>query len=298
MLTTRRTLALTMAAASVVLGPSPPALAAPLPGMVQIPASSVTDSADFKRATATCVRDKVLVGAGFDVFGSTGEVVVDDFVPNGDRDTAPTSVTVGAYEADPFEGTWRVVAYALCADPLPGVVRIDSTNESNNSDDSMGVSAFCPAGKVLTGTGFELNGAQGEVIVETLRPNGISVDGPTAVDVGAFEADPPFAATWSVTAYAICADRLPGHRLEVPFQTSPRTSDDARVAQPRCPIGGFVTGAGFEQSGARGEVTTVALAPNGSPSGPGHLVDVNAFEEDPFAGTWSLRGNAICAVPR
>lgn len=190
-----------------------------------------------------------------------------------------------------------MVAYAVCADPLSGLVRIDSTNESNSAD-SMGVSAFCPAGKVLTGTGYELNGAQGEVIVDDLRPNGISLDGPTAVDVGAFEADPPFAANWSVTAYAICADRLPLHRLVASHDTSPSTSDDARVAQPRCPIGGFVTGAGFELNGASGEVVPTALAPNGSPSGPGHLVDVNAFKEDPFAGTWSLRGDAICTIPR
>jgi hypothetical protein len=43
--------------------------------------------------------------------------VVDDFRPNGSTTTAPTAVTVGAYEEDAFAGNWTVTAYAICATP-------------------------------------------------------------------------------------------------------------------------------------------------------------------------------------
>ncbi|MEU4527824.1 hypothetical protein AB0F49_06305 [Micromonospora ureilytica] len=40
---------------------------------------------------------------------------------------------------------------------VPGLVRVAATSV-NNSTDYHSVTATCPAGKVLTGTGYELNG--------------------------------------------------------------------------------------------------------------------------------------------
>ncbi len=175
----------------------------PLPGLVRVSATGPTNSNDFHSTTATCPAGKQLTGAGYEIVGATGEAVVDDFQPNGGIGTAPTSVTVGAYESDAFAGTWTLIAYAICANPVPGLVRVMAVS-ANNSNDFHSATATCPAGKVLLGTGFVMNGVTGDGIVDDLQPNGGVATAPTSVFVGAYEAD-GFAGNWTVTAYGICA---------------------------------------------------------------------------------------------
>ncbi|GAB3400363.1 hypothetical protein GCM10027569_03980 [Flindersiella endophytica] len=177
----------------------------PVSGLVRIPATSVSNSSDFDNATAACPAGKVMLGTGYELNGALGEVVVDDFRPNGSTTTAPTAVTVGAYEADPnFPGNWTITAYAICAFPVPGLVRVPETSPSG-SENSKDETAVCPAGKVLTGTGHELTGATGEVVIDDLAPNGNASTPPNSLFIDAFEADPDFPGNWTVTAYAICA---------------------------------------------------------------------------------------------
>jgi hypothetical protein len=130
-------------------------------------------------------------------------VVVDDFRPNGGTAAAPTSVLVGAYEAEPLAANWSLIAYGICANPLPGQVRAAIPSASNPSDMKQ-LFAFCPTGKVLTGTGFEVNGATGEVVIDFLQPSGGPTVTPSSVFVVGSEED-PLATNWSVTAYGICA---------------------------------------------------------------------------------------------
>ncbi|MDG4808090.1 hypothetical protein O7634_15145 [Micromonospora sp. WMMD1120] len=195
-------LVLGLVAAGAVLTPASPASAA-VPGLVRIAATSASDSADFHSATATCPVGKVLTGTGYELNGVTGEGIVDDLRPNGGPATAPTAVTVGAYETEAFAGNWSVTAYAICANPVAGLVRVTATGASNSLD-YHSVTATCPVGKVLTGTGYELNGVTGEGVVDDFRPNGGPAAAPTSVLVGAYESDAT-ALNWSVTAYAICA---------------------------------------------------------------------------------------------
>ncbi|GAB3954683.1 hypothetical protein GCM10027614_62170 [Micromonospora vulcania] len=190
-----------------MLVPASPASAA-VPGLVRISVTSVNNSADFHSATATCPVGKVLTGTGFELNGVTGEGIVDDLRPNGGPATAPTAVTVGAYETEPFAGNWSVTAYAICANPLAGLVRVSTVSVSDSAD-FHSTTATCPVGKVLTGTGYELNGVTGEGVVDDFRPNGGVATAPTSVNVGAYESDAT-ALSWSVTAYAICANPLPG----------------------------------------------------------------------------------------
>jgi hypothetical protein len=98
---------------------------------------------------------------------------------------------------------WSVTGYATCANPLPGLVRISATSASNSTD-FRSITATCPAGKQLTGTGYEINGATGEAVVDDLRPNGGPAIAPTAVTIGSYEED-AYASNWSAIAYAICA---------------------------------------------------------------------------------------------
>ncbi|MEV4758356.1 hypothetical protein AB0J86_25005 [Micromonospora sp. NPDC049559] len=171
-------------------------------GLLHITASGSSNSNDFKSVPATCSAGDGLIGLGFSV-GATGEAVVDDFRPNGGTSTAPTSVTVGAYEAEAYAGNWAVTTYGVCANTLPGLVRA-SASSTSSSTDYQSATASCPAGTVLVGSGFEVNGATGEVVVDDFRPNGGASTAPTSVTVGAYEAE-AYASNWWVTAYANCA---------------------------------------------------------------------------------------------
>ncbi|GIJ80422.1 hypothetical protein SAMN05443287_10465 [Micromonospora phaseoli] len=286
-----RGLVLVLAAAAVTVLPAVPASAA-VPGLVRIAAVSATNSTDFRSVTATCPVGKRLIGTGYEINGAFGEVVVDDLRPNGSTVAAPTAVTVGAYEADPFAGNWNVTAYAICANPLPGLVRVTAVS-ATDSNDFHSATAACPTGKVLTGTGFELTGITGDGVVDDLRPNGGPASAPNAVTVGAYEVD-TFLSSWNTRAYAICANPVAG--LARITTVSALNSTDSRFSTATCPAGKVLTGSGFEVTGALGEVVVDDFRPNGSTITAPTAVTSGAYEEDPFAGNWQLRSYAICAT--
>ncbi|MEU5932424.1 hypothetical protein [Micromonospora sp. NPDC047187] len=285
-------LVLGLVATGAVLAPASPASAA-VPGLVRVAATSVTNSVDFRSVTATCPAGKVLTGTGYELNGITGEGVVDDLRPNGGVATAPTAVTVGAYETEAFAGNWSVTAYAICANPLPGLVRVAATSVTN-SVDFRSVTATCPVGKVLTGTGYELNGITGEGVVDDFRPNGGVATAPTAVTVGAYESDAT-ALNWSATAYAICANPLAG--LVRTSAVGASNSLDFRSVTATCPVGKVLTGAGYELNGVTGEGIVDDFRPNGGPATAPTSAASGAYEEDAFAGNWSDTAYAICATP-
>ncbi|MFV2113557.1 hypothetical protein ACFHW0_14615 [Micromonospora sp. LOL_025] len=284
-------IAVGLAVAVVVVVPAAPASAA-VPGLVRIAVTSASNSTDFRSVTATCPVGKVLTGTGYELNGATGEAVVDDLRPNGGPATAPTAVTVGAYEAEAFAGNWSLTAYAICANPVAGLVRVSAAGASN-SNDFRSVTAACPVGKVLTGTGYELNGIMGEGVVDDFRPNGGPAAAPTSVFVGAYEAD-AFAGNWSATAYAICANPLAG--LVRTSAVSPSDSNDFHSVAAACPIGKVLTGAGYELNGIMGEGVVDDFRPNGGPAAAPATVTSGAYEEDTFTGNWTNTAYAICAT--
>lgn len=271
-----------------------PASAA-VPGLVRISASSVLNqSEDFKDVTATCPTGKNLVGTGFEITGgqARGEVVLDDLRPNGSPTTAPTAVSVRAHEADPISVNWGVQAHAICANSNATLRRFSATSILNGSEDFKTATATCPVGKKLVGTGAEITGGRGEVVLDDLRPNGGPTLAPTAVTVGAYEAE-PYMPDWTVTAYAICADPLPG--LVQVTDSSDNSSTSPRAALMFCPTGKKLLGQGAEITGATGEVVFHALRSNGSPTVAPTFAFVEAYEEDPFTPTWTVTVYAICA---
>ncbi|RKN49573.1 hypothetical protein [Micromonospora endolithica] len=276
---------------AAVLVPASPASAA-VPGLVRVSAVSANNSNDFHTVTAVCPAGKVLTGTGYEINGATGEAVVDDLRPNGGPAVAPTAVTATAYEAEPFAGNWSVTAYAICANPVAGLVRVSVTG-ANTSADFRTTTATCPAGKVLTGTGYEMVGVTGEGIVDDFRPNGGPAAAPTAVTVGAYEAE-AFAGSWTLTAYAICANPLAG--LVRVSLTSPSNSNDFRGVTATCPAGKRLTGAGYELNGATGEVVVDDFRPNGGAAVAPTSDTSGAYEEDPLAGNWTNTSYAICAT--
>ncbi|MEW2376117.1 hypothetical protein AB0883_08440 [Micromonospora sp. NPDC047812] len=284
-------IAVGLAVAVVVVVPATPASAA-VPGLVRIAVTSASNSTDFRSVTATCPVGKVLTGTGYELNGATGEAVVDDLRPNGGPAAAPTAVTVGAYEAEAFAGNWSLTAYAVCANPVAGLVRVAASSASDSTD-FRSVAAACPVGKVLTGTGYELNGVMGEGVVDDFRPNGGPATAPTSVFVGAYEAD-AFAGNWSATAYAICANPLAG--LVRTSAVSPSDSNDFHSVAAACPVGKVLTGAGYELNGIMGEGVVDDFRPNGGPAAAPATVNSGAYEEDTFTGNWTNTAYAVCAT--
>jgi hypothetical protein len=168
-----------------------------VPGLVRVLASSANNSASPKTVIATCPGNKRLTGTGARIDGGGGEVALNDLTPN----QALTSNTVTAYEADPTAANWRVTAYALCADPLPGRVLATAASALNSASPKTRT-APCPAGKRLTGTGARIDGGGSEVALNDLTPDAT----PGSTTATAFEEDPT-TANWRVTAFAICATR-------------------------------------------------------------------------------------------
>jgi hypothetical protein len=123
--------------------------------------------------------------------------VLDEVIPN----AALTSVTATGFEDD--SGTdreWRMDVDAVCATPPPGLERIVATSPSNSSNKS--VTATCPSGKNLLGTGGEIDGGRGQVVLDDVTPNAAL----TSVTVTGLEDETGHGAPWSLGSYAICAN--------------------------------------------------------------------------------------------
>jgi hypothetical protein len=170
--------------------------------LISVP-SSLTDSFYLKQATATCPIGKTLLGSGATIEGGEGEAILDAVAPNGGAGSPATSVTVQAFESDPLADAWTANALAICADPLSGQQRVAASTVSGSAND--GARAEC-TGQVATGSGAEIVGVTGEVVIDNEYPiDGSAVTAPTATTVYGQEEDAT-TGSWYITAFALCAD--------------------------------------------------------------------------------------------
>jgi hypothetical protein len=171
--------------------------ATPPPGLERVLATSPTDSLD-KSVTAPCPAGKRVVGAAGGTLSGGGEVMLSAIAPN----QALTSVTVtGEEDQNGFASDWSVAATAICATPPPALELVSAAGDPD-SDSAAGVTATCPAGKNLLGTGAEITDGAGEVLLDDLRPNAAL----TTVTVTGFEDENGFVGDWFLRAHAICAN--------------------------------------------------------------------------------------------
>lgn len=271
--------AIITALAAIALGTLAGSAQAAVPGVQRVTVSSISDSASFKTVTANCPAGKVVVGAEYSISNGLGSVVLDDLVPT------QSSVRVGAREdANGTTTSWLVRATAVCANPLPGYEII--TAKSPATSEGKSAIASCPAGKQLIGSGANMDGGFGEVVLDALIPS------TSSLTVTSFEGDNGGTANnWSVTARAICANPLPGR--QVVFATSASTSA-GKAQDVLCPIGTQPISAGFDVFGAPGELITTGMFT--SPLAP--TATAAALEDDNgTAASWTVRAFGICATP-
>jgi hypothetical protein len=243
---------------------------------------SATDSVSPKSATAFCPAGKQVTGAGAEIDGGGGEVVLDDLIP-----LPGQSVFVTGFEDETgFASNWFLRAYAICATPLPGL-EVVSNSSPTDSSFSKAVTATCPAGKQVVGAGGGLFNGDGQVVLDAAVP----FSDLSAVAAIGIEDESGYADNWSVTAHAVCANPPPGLEL-VTARTDPDSDFFASVAAT-CPSGKNLLGMGADID-ANGEVVLDDVRPNAALTN----ATVTAFEdEDGLASDWSLTARAICANP-
>jgi hypothetical protein len=262
--------------------------AASVPGLVRISATSVNDNSDPKVATAHCPAGTVLLSAGYQMNGAMGEAVVDDLPL-----TNAASVTVTAYAEDPIPGNWNLTAYAICAQPLSGLVRLTDPS-SGDSRGFKSAAIVCPPGKDLIGGGFILTGATGEALVDDILPNGSSGSEPRTVTDTAYETDIDYPGNWSLSTHAVCAHPLTG--LVRRSTTSASNATDSRSVTANCLSGEVMVGAGYQMHGGLGNIVLDDFRPNGDATTAPTSITLSAYEADlNLTENWDITAHAVCA---
>jgi hypothetical protein len=291
--------AFTLAVVTNIVALSSPASAA-VPGLGTVFADSALDSRN-KSVTAFCPPGKKLVGTGFVITSEWGgEILVTKVLPHSDL----SGVTVSAVEdRTGFAPDWRLRALARCADPLPGLVRISASSWHNGSSISpKNVTAPCPTGKNVLGTGFTVTHAfgspSGDVALSSVVPNRtLTTVAARADELGGSTA------SWSLDAHAICADPLPG--LERRAGTSDLDSGNWRNTQVVfCPEGTF-TGMGIALEGlfgtgslaGHGVISRAEFAVYDPPGADSDVSQATGHEDERgYGGDWEITAYAICAT--
>jgi hypothetical protein len=173
--------------------------ATPLPGL-QAVSTGDSDSSTTKSVTATCPAGTRVVGAGGGIVSDgpvRKQVVLEELAPN----AALTSVTATGHEDETGEDQeWFLFAQPVCANPPPGLELVSAISPVNSSNKT--VTATCPAGKNLLGTGADIDGGLGQVVLDEITPTAEL----TNVLVTGLEDETGHTGAWSVRSYAICAN--------------------------------------------------------------------------------------------
>ena len=256
-------------------------------GVVKVEAASLNNSNVSKTAKVTCPDGKRLINAGGYIVGGNGLVGMDDVYP----DLTTNSVQVTGKETDPLSTNWWVSAVATCADE-PSGLELVWTPSAAGSAFMMVATARCPGTKTVLGSGATIEGGQGEVILDTITPNGGLGAPATEVATEAFETG-TFTGDWTLNAFAICADPLSGQQMVEDETVSGSANNGARA---QCAAGQVETGTGAEQVGVYGVVNIASEYPiDGSATTAPTATTVYGEEIAATTGTWSIKAFALCA---
>jgi hypothetical protein len=259
--------------------------AAALPGLVPISAETAFDSQAFKPQRVFCPPGLQVVGGSYELIGAEGSVVLDDFIPSADNLLVSAGEIVGPGEkSDGTTANWKIRATAMCANPLPGysiqITRSDFTRTTSQS-----ARAFCPAGTSLVSGGTELSNGFGQVSTVMLDLANTSVEA-----VGRTDTD-GYSGSWSISAYAICANHLPG--WSVPRQLSPVDVFQSRSETAVCSPGQVAIGVGWQTFGTLVGIGDRYFTRASFSTGANPGVTVSATGQ-PTSTPWELAAYAVC----
>ncbi|GAB1821615.1 hypothetical protein [Herbidospora sp. RD11066] len=255
----------------VTAGPS----AADVPGRVTVTGTSDSDSGD-KGADVSCPTGKRVLGVGAEITGGVGGSVIIDQV-------IPTSDGVSAYGVETPDGTdapWRIGVWAVCGDPHGSTYTRSQATTSHPNPKSLALS--CLPGDSMLGSGYQLEGARGNVSVTGLVPT------LTGVSVETKEIHRGYAGDYYLRVFVRCADERPAG-LQVVSEESDENSDD-KGSVVDCPSGKQTLSAGFDIPGAAGETVLTNFIP------ANHTAMAYANELSVTGREWSVVTYATCAT--
>lgn len=278
-----RLVAAAVVAAGLLLAPAVPAQA--VPGLSVHTAVTTASSPSVRSIAVSCPAGKRVIGGGSIVDGADGKAFITAQYPvstaSGDR------FEVVAVEVDEgYAGNWWLRAFAICANPVPGL-QIISTTRAASSLSSQTNNASCPSGTRLLGAGGRVNSPAGQVALQSMTTN---IPVASLASVSAREDANGYTGSWGITTYAICANLVAG--FSIASGTSASDSTDAKAATATCPSGRQAHGPLFAIGGGKGGLVLETLKPNVG----GGSVTVVAREETAIAEDWSVAAHAICAT--
>lgn len=288
----RRLAATVPATLAAVLASAAPALA--LPGLERRDGSSATDSLAEKTATAYCPEGKRVVGGGGNIVWGFGqpqerEIVLKQMMPSHPLTGTDRYIVSAAETQTGTSSTWRVEAYAMCADPPPGI-RLEMEPSTYSSSTTKLVTPGCDDGEKVLGTGGWVNAPGGQAALQVMRS---STTGDFAY-VQAHEDPTGYTGSWSVFGWAICADEPAGY--EIIHGHSPEDdSESIKSAAAQCDSDKQVhAGGGAVSFAAPGNAVIRSIIPDSY--GIGRQVDAAAMETTPTSADWDFFvTQAICA---
>jgi hypothetical protein len=266
--------------AAAVAGPfgaAGPASADPA-GLVVEAETSLSSSAD-KTIKADCPAGKVVTGGGGYLTTSPdveGHVALDRLEPAADGSGFTATMREVVDTPDP----WRLTALAVCV-PAPAGRQVVSATGLNQDD--LVTTPSCGTKSVI-GMGGRINGGSGEVVLDDIQP---SFDLKT-VTVRGFPVPGGSDNSWTITAYAVCANTPPG--LERVAFNTPSSSASEQTAVQGCPAGKALYGAGAAIGNGNGSVllTGVNIAPQDTARAWAHEIVGG------YGNNWTITAYGIC----
>jgi hypothetical protein len=181
-------------------------------------------------------------------------------------------------------GLAQPAAASAVRQPLTGLEQVSYTTASNSDPWVKLASVTCPNNKTVVGTGWSTNPSTAELRLAFLIPSERSVLAQVYEDYSGYSP------SWSLTVYAMCADRPAGWSLS--SHKASTNSDDYHTARANCPTGDVPLGVGVEHAVPHGQVVVTDINPDLTG------VHVSAYEhEDGYGDDWWIRAYAICANP-
>lgn len=274
-----------IAAAMALVGPVPAAQA--LPGLTRVAAVSADDSSATKVVTATCPANTSVIGGGGYVPtirepSRSGELFITALRPV----VSPFGTGFRAQASEDetgFDDSWRLVAVAICA-PAPAGLEYRWSTSTHSSASSRTAAVACPSGKRVIGTGGVVNEGGSQVALASFFP---TPDALTHAIAQAHEDETGYAGGWSVTAWSVCADPLPG--LERVTGVGPHAPGSMLVD---CPRAKRLHSVGAVLSGGTGQARLDAAFPA---AGMESALVVANEDETGYGQPWSLTAIAVCA---
>lgn len=270
------------------IGSAVPASAATT--VTPVAAVSITNSAAFKTAEAFCPQGLHVVGGGGwvqETGATTGKLALTRLRPVHAQNGRDSYLATGAETTPGISGNWFVRAYAMCTSALPGLKIVASLPTALSSAAAQATAAVCPAGTRALGSGASISTLAGQAVLQVARPSGTG-DITRAL---AHEDVDGYSGSWSVTAYAVCANPPAGY--EVKFVESPeRLSEFDKVAIAQCPANKKLVSSGA----ALTDIAPANVSLSGIfPWAAGRQTQALAMENTKTNANWdSVLASAVC----